>query len=79
MRPIRDIEKGGLKTVNANRDMMCAADMTKLERMDILTEALGRFVDDGQQERGNEQVEETVWDVSSLTYPARWLLRRLIF
>ncbi|KAK4684446.1 calcium permeable stress-gated cation channel, partial [Tremellales sp. Uapishka_1] len=60
-----DTEKGGLSVLNASREEHVSPEVTKAERMEILTKKLGPFVDDTSTERGEGDNEdgETVWDV----------------
>ena len=51
----------GLRGLNAARDEPLPENMTKDERMALLVQALGGFVDDEPEQLGKGG--ETVWDV----------------
>ena len=62
IQPIHDVENG-VDGLNAARNEGLREDITKVERLDRLTIALGGFVDDSPDQRGEGR--ENVWDVSA--------------
>lgn len=61
VQPVHDAE-AGIEGLNAAREEKMPSDLSREERLDRLTAALSKFVDDEPEQRG--EGEETVWDVS---------------